>query len=148
MMSDWRSAVRHLWLQPRFTIVVLVTLVLGIGANTAIFSVVDAVLLKPLPFPEPDRLVALGGHDPRDFNLSGPLNTLSFPEFFDLRSRSRVFSQLAGYRERTFALTDGSAGSAVQSVLAQRVTGNFFDLLGVQPLLGRTFDMADERAGG
>src|SRR5262245_14858785 len=103
MTSDWRSAVRHLWLQPRFTLVVLVTLVLGIGANTAIFSVVNAVLLRPLPFPEPGRLVALGGHDTRESNPSAPLNTLSFPEFFDLRSRSTVFTQLAAYRERTFA---------------------------------------------
>ena len=144
-MSDWLLALRHLRRQPRVTVVALLTLVLGIGANTAIFSVVNAVLLAPLPFSNPKQLIALGGRDTRDANLSGPLNTLSFPEFFDLRARSKSFSQLAAYRERTFALT---TGSDVQSVYAQRVTGNFFDTLAVTPALGRTFTMDDERPGG
>ena len=103
------------------------------------------MLLAPLPFADPQQLIALGGRDTRDANLSGPLNTLSFPEFFDLRSRSKSFSQLAAYRERTFAL---ASGAGVQSVHAQRVTGNFFDTLAVEPALGRTFTMDDERPGG
>src|SRR5262245_33107435 len=144
-MNDWLLALRHLRQQPRFTVFALITLVLGIGANTAIFSVVNAVLLAPLPFRDPNQLIALGGHDTRDSNLSGPLNTLSFPEFFDLRNQSRSFSQLAAYRERTFALT---SGAGVQSVHAQRVTGNFFDTLAVEPALGRTFTLDEERPGG
>ena len=144
-MNDWLLALRHLRQQPRFTVFALITLMLGIGANTAIFSVVNAVLLAPLPFRDPSQLIALGGHDTRDASLSGPLNTLSFPEFFDLRSRSARFSQLAAYRERTFALT---TRAGVQSVYAQRVTGNFFDTLAVEPALGRTFTIEDERPGG
>jgi putative ABC transport system permease protein len=144
-MNDWLLALRRLRQQPRFTVFALLTLVLGIGANTAIFSVVNAVLLAPLPFRDPDQLIALGGHDTRDAKLSGPLNTLSFPEFFDLRSRSKSFSQLAAYRERTFAWT---RGAGVESVHAQRVTGNFFDTLAIEPALGRTFTIDDERPGG
>jgi putative ABC transport system permease protein len=144
-MNDLKFALRQLRKSPGFTLVAVVTLALGIGANTAIFSVINAVLLKPLPFPNPHELVAFGGHDRRDADLAGPLNTLSFPEFFELRSRNRSFVQLAGYRDKGFAFSNGVEA---QNLRGQRVTGNFFATLGVEPALGRVFQLEDEQAGG
>ena len=145
MLSDFRYAVRQLRKSPGFTFVAVLTLALGIGANTALFTVVNAVLLKPLPFPNPDQLVAFGGYDKRDSDQTGPLYTLSFPEFFELRSRNRSFTQLAGYRDKGFAFSNGAE---VQNLRGQRVTGNFFAALGIEPALGRTFQLEDEKAGG
>src|SRR6266487_6363178 len=144
-MNDLRFAIRQLWKSPGFTMVAVVALALGIGANTAIFSVINAVLLKPLPFPNPDQLVAFGGHNKRDSEQAGPLNSLSFPEFFDVRSRNRSFAQLAAYRDKGFAFTDGADA---QNLRGQRVTGNFFATLGIGPALGRSFQLEDEQAGG
>ncbi len=144
-MNDLRFAFRQLRKSPGFTLVAVLALALGIGANTAIFSVVNAVLLKPLPFPEPDRLVAFGAFDKRSFDPAAPLNTLSFPEFFDLRTRNHTFSELAAFREKGFAFSDETE---VQNLRGQRVTGNFFATLGVQPALGRGFQVEDEKAGG
>ncbi len=144
-MNDLGFALRQLRKSPGFTFVAVLTLALGIGANTAIFTVVNAVLLKPLPFPNPDQLVAFGGHDKRDSNQAGRLYPLSFPEFFDLRSRNRSFAQLAAYRDKGFVFTDGAE---VQNLRGQRVTGNFFATLGIEPALGRTFQMEDEKTGG
>jgi putative ABC transport system permease protein len=145
MLSDFKFALRMLVKAPGFTAVAVLTLALGIGANTAIFSVVNAVLLKPLPFPDPDQLVAFGGHDKRDSIQIGPLNTLSFPEFFELRVRNQSFTQLAAYRDKGFAF---SSGMEVQNLRGQRVTGNFFTTLGIEPALGRVFRLEDEQAGG
>jgi putative ABC transport system permease protein len=144
-MNDLKFALRQLRKYPGFTLVAVLTLALGIGANTAIFSVVNAVLLRPLPFPNPTELVAFGGHDRRDSDQAGPLNTLSFPEFFELRSRNRSFAQLAGYRDKGFAFSNGVEA---QNLRGQRVTGNFFTTLGVDPALGRVFHLEDEQAGG
>jgi putative ABC transport system permease protein len=144
-MNDLRFALRMLIKAPAFTAIAILTLALGIGANTAIFSVINAVLLKPLPFPNPHELVAFGGHDRRDSNQSGPLNTLSFPEFLDVRSRNHSFAQLAGYRNRDFAFSNDAE---VQNLRGQRVTGNFFATLGIEPVLGQAFRLEDEQAGG
>jgi putative ABC transport system permease protein len=145
MFDDLRFALRQLRKTPGFAAAATLTLALGIGANTAIFSVVNAVLLRPLPFPNPDELVALGGHNTRDSSRAGRLDTISFPEFFDLRSRNRSFAQLAAYRDKGFAF---SSGVEVQNLRGQRVTGNFFDTLGIKPPLGRSFQLDDEKAGG
>jgi putative ABC transport system permease protein len=145
MIADLKFALRQLSKSPGFTFVAVLTLALGIGANTAIFSVVNAVLLRPLPFPNPDELVALGGHNTRDSSRTGRLDTISFPEFFDLRSRNRRFAQLAAYRDKGFAFSNGAE---VQNLRGQRVTGNFFDALGIKPVLGRSFQLDDERVGG
>jgi putative ABC transport system permease protein len=144
-MNDLRFALRQLRKSPGFTSVAVLTVALGIGANTAIFTVVNAVLLKPLPFQNPDQLVAFGGHDKRDSNVAGPLNTLSFPEFFYLRAHNRSFAQLAAYRDRGFAFSNGAEA---QNLRGQRVTGNFFATLGIEPALGRAFQLEDEQAGG
>jgi putative ABC transport system permease protein len=145
MIADLKFAFRQLRKSPGFTLVAVLTVALGIGANTAIFSVVNAVLLRPLSFPDPDELVALGGHNTRDSNQTGRLDTISFPEFFDLRSRNRSFAQLAAYRDKGFAFSNGAD---VQNLRGQRVTGNFFDTLGIKPALGRSFQLDDEKAGG
>jgi putative ABC transport system permease protein len=145
MIADLKFALRQLYKSPAFTLIAVITLGLGIGANTAIFSVVNAVLLRPLPFPNPDELVALGGHNIRDSSRTGRLDTISFPEFFDLRARNRSFEQLAAYRDKGFAFSNGVE---VQNLRGQRVTGNFFETLGIQPPLGRSFQLIDEKAGG
>src|SRR4030095_6512603 len=144
MIADLKFALRQFRKSPGFTVMAVLTLALGIGANSAIFSVVNAVLLRPLPFPNPDELVALGGHNTRDSSRTGRLDTLSFPEFFDLLARNHSFAQLAAYREKGFAFSNGVEA---QNLRGQRVTGNFFDTLGIEPTLGRSFQLDDEKAG-
>jgi putative ABC transport system permease protein len=143
-MTELRFAFRQLQKSPSFTIVAVLALAIGIGANTAIFSVVNAVLLKPLPFPQPDQLVAFGSIDVRDSRASS-LDALSVPDFADFRAHNRSFTHLAIYHERTYAL----AGSAqAQSLRGHRVSADFFNVLGVQPEIGRTFRTEEEAAGG
>ncbi len=144
MISDLRYAFRQLWKEPRFTFVAVLALALGIGANTAIFSVVNAVLLKPLPYPQPDELVAFGSIDAKAPRQDG-FDSVSYPDYFDFRSQNKSFAQLALYQQNTLALTgDGPA----QSLRNVTVTGNFFDTLGVRPQLGRTFRLEEEKPGG
>src|SRR5881227_2129483 len=94
MMNDLRFALRQLFKNPGFTIIAVLTLALGIGANTAIFSVVNALLLKPLPFPQPQQLVALGMTDSRQKERK-ELGSLSYPDFFDFRTQNRSFTAIA-----------------------------------------------------
>ena len=97
-MNDLKLAFRQLRKSPGFTLVAVFTLALGIGANTAIFSVVNAVLLKPLPFPSPDRLVAIGSTNLREPGRSHQFNSLSYPDFFDFRNQNRTFDRMSIYR--------------------------------------------------
>ncbi|HEX4666934.1 MAG TPA: ABC transporter permease [Chthoniobacterales bacterium] len=146
MLADLRYAFRQLWKEPRFTIVAVLALAIGIGANTAIFSVVNAVLLKPLPFPQPNKLMAVGSIDNRASQTGdGDLNSMSYPDFFDFRSQNKSFENLALYRSESLTLTNEGAA---ESLRAQKVTGNFFDVLGIPPLFGRTFQRAEEKPGG
>jgi putative ABC transport system permease protein len=144
MLNDIRYGLRQLIKHPAFTIIAILTLALGIGANTAIFSVVNAILLKPLPFPEPDQLIAVGMTDLRAKDQT-VLNSLSYPDFFDFRDQNRTLTSIAVYRDRSFAL---SAEEGATSLRGQKVSGEFFDVLGIKPQIGRAFTRADEQAGG
>jgi hypothetical protein len=104
MINDIRYGLRQLWKHPAFTIIAVLTLALGIGANTAIFSVVNAVLLKPLPFPRPEELVSLGAIDLRE-GKAARVYPISFPNFADLRAQNRSFSQLAVYQPANVAFS-------------------------------------------
>src|SRR6187399_2708843 len=126
MLNDIRYGLRQLIKHPAFTIIAILTLALGIGANTAIFSVVNAVLLKPLPFPAPEQLVAVGGIDLNETNPR--LASLCYPDFFDFRDQNRSFSNMAIYRDRNLALVDENGA---ENVHGQQVSAEFFDVLGI-----------------
>jgi putative ABC transport system permease protein len=145
MMPDIRYGLRQLWKHPAFTIIAVLTLALGIGANTAIFSVVNAILLKPLPFPEPQQLIAVGMTDTRQKGTQTDLGSLSYPDFFDFRDQNRTLSGVAIYRDPLFAL---AAAEGAQSIHGVACSAEFFDVLGIKPIMGRSFARADEQAGG
>jgi putative ABC transport system permease protein len=145
MMTDIRYGLRQLMKHPGFTLIAVLTLALGIGANTAIFSVVNAVLLKPLPFPAPEELVAIGGIDLTETASPPKLGSMCYPDFFDYRDQNRSFTGLTVYRDLNLALVDEQEA---QSVRGEKVSGEFFDVLGVKPIMGRGFARADEQPGG
>ncbi|MGI8821196.1 MAG: ABC transporter permease [Chthoniobacterales bacterium] len=144
-MSDLRFGFRQLFKHPGFTIVAVLTLALGIGANTAIFSVVNALLLKPLPFPSAQQLVALGSTNTREKFVDHNLNSMSYPDFFDFRGQNRTLQNAAAFHDDGFALTGAEGASSVHGV---KSTAEFFDVLGIKPILGRSFMREDEQAGG
>ena len=140
MIADLRYALRALARTPGFTLAVVLTLALGIGANSAIFSVVYGVLLRPLPYASPERLVVLYGRYPEYGRTS-----TSLPDYRDWRDRSHSFEQLAARHKGTFVLTgDGEP----ERVIADRVTSNFFPTLGVRPAMGRGFLPDEDKVGG
>jgi putative ABC transport system permease protein len=141
LIKDIRYGVRGLWKRPGFTAVAVLTLALGIGANTAIFSVVNAVLLRPLQFRDPDRLVMIW----EDATFAGfPRNTPAPANYFDWKAQTQSFEDMAATAEETFNLTgDGEP----ERVAAYSVSSNFFPLLGVPPALGRTFLPDEDRVG-
>jgi putative ABC transport system permease protein len=145
MLIDIRYGLRQLIKHPGFTLVAVLTLAIGIGANTAIFSVVNAVLLKPLPFPAPEELVAIGGIDLTETVSPPKLSSMCYPDFFDFRDQNRSFTGLTVYRDLTLALVDEREA---QSVRGEKVSGEYFDVLGVKPIMGRGFTRADEQPGG
>lgn len=137
--QDARYALRSLRRTPGFTAAAVVTLALGIGVNTAIFSVVNGVLLNPLPYPAPDQLVAV-------YSRTADLSTASssYPNFLDWARDNRSFSDLAAFRADDYNLT--GLGQP-ERVPVQMVSASFFRLLGVQPVLGRSLLAADDRLG-
>jgi putative ABC transport system permease protein len=137
---DLRYGCRALRLAPGFTAVAVLTLTLGIGANSAIFSVVDAILLKPLPYPGSDRLVRVREKG-RNF---GSFKATSWPNFQDWSARRDIFEQSAALAATNVALT--GAGEPVQ-ILGARVTASLFTVLGVKPMLGRGFLPAEDAPG-
>ncbi|MDD5544085.1 MAG: ABC transporter permease [Acidobacteriia bacterium] len=139
LLQDLRYGIRMLLKSPGFTAIAVLTLALGIGANTAIFSVVDAVLLRPLPFASADRLVYLNGK----FALGNDAG-ISPPDYRDYRAQNHTFEQLAvlSYHSGISNLTDGSHPVQVKSVIA---SWNFFRALSLNPILGRDFVFADEQ---
>jgi predicted permease len=141
LWQDLRYGLRTLLKNPGFTIVAVVALALGIGANTAIFSVVNAVLLRPLPFKNPQQLVIVWENAA---HLGFPKNTPSPPDFLDWQRQNTVFTGMAAMAERSFNLTGVGQPERLDG---RRVSANLFDLLGVPALLGRTFVPDDDRAG-
>jgi predicted permease len=145
--QDLRYALRSLRKQPGFTTAAVLTLALGIGANAAIFSVINAVLLRPLPFPNSHQLVALYTRYLPSTGYDFPYFALSGPEFADVRNRVDAFAGIASYdlASRNLTRDHGEA----ERVLTMRVTAGFFDVLGVSPAQGRTFteDEAQRREG-
>src|SRR6185503_13338864 len=122
---------------PSFTLIILTTLALGIGASTAIFSMVNGILLQPLPWHEPDRLLYA-----TEVNSRGVLMTLSWRNYLDWRARARSFEELANSREEAYTLT---GVDRAQRLRGRRVTANFFRVLGVSPAIGRGFADDDDR---
>jgi predicted permease len=142
-MQDLRYALRMLRRNPGFASVAILTLALGIGANTAIFSVVQAALLKPLPYPHPDEVVAVSTYIPQ-LRARFPSLAVRAVDFEELRQSNRVFSAMAAVRERNFSLT---GHGEPERLYGARVSANVFSLLGVQPEIGRTF-LPEEDAPG
>jgi predicted permease len=143
LWNDLRHSVRMLRKNPGFTAVVILTLALGIGANATIFSVINAVFLKPLPFPDPDRLVMVWQHDVRDPDNH---NIVSFPNFQDWKALNHVFSDIAIFDSagKSYSL---SGERNPEQVSGLRVSADFFPVLGIHPMLGRVFSPEEEIAG-
>ncbi|HKO44393.1 MAG TPA: ABC transporter permease [Pyrinomonadaceae bacterium] len=142
LIQDIRYSLRGLLRQPAFTAVALLSLALGIGANTAIFSLVNAVLLKPLAFSEADRLAVVWEADPtRDVTQ----DNVAVGNYVDWKAQNSVFEEMAASGFRSFNITgDGEP----EKVMASGVTQNFFPLLGITPALGRNFLPDEDKAGG
>jgi len=146
LIQDLRYALRNQARSPGFTIVALLTLALGIGANTTIFSVINNTLLKPLPFPDPERLVLVWetfGKGPDNFNI------VSLPNFWDFQRQAHSFENMAIFDSagRGYNLSATTNKQEAEQVSGLRVTAGFFPVLGVKPLLGRTFLPDEERLG-
>jgi len=141
MITDFKYALRILVKSPGFTAVAVITLALGIGANSAIFSVVDTVLLRPLPFKNPEQLVMIWGTSAHDPNSK---ETDSFPDFFDYREQSRSFTAMAAYSGAGTVLTGASEAQELHGVA---VSGDIFGLLGMTPMLGRGFTPEETKLG-
>jgi putative ABC transport system permease protein len=140
-MGDIRYALRNLLRRPTFTLIAVVTLALGIGANTAIFSAVNALLLKPLPFPELDRVVAIWDKMPSRGVLH---NEVTVANYLDWQAQTQSFEQLALYRWWSANLTGIDPPERIQGFL---VTANFLDVTGIKPILGRTFSPEENQPG-
>ena len=139
LWPDIRYALRQLRKSPGFTLIAVLTLALGVGANTAIFTVIENVLLRPLPYAHSNRLIYIGGAG------GGNFGTTSWLNYRDIRDQSRLLEQVAGYSEDVSVVETHDTS---QSVVAPRVTPNLFTMLDAQPLLGRTFNSADGEPGG
>jgi putative ABC transport system permease protein len=142
LLTDVRYALRGLRAQPGFAAVVLLTLTLGIGANSAIFSVVDAALLRPLPFASPERLVHVWETHLGDVHSR---SEASYPDFIDFRERTRTFSALEGYNGTNVIWSGSGEARMLRGV---RVTAGLLTLLGVQPRLGRNFAAGEDGPDG
>src|SRR5437773_1512867 len=140
LVQDLRYGLRMLTKNPGFTAVAVVTLALGIGANTAVFSVLNAVLLRPLPYSQPDRLVSVQSLDAR----THASDNLSYPDFFDFRSRNHVFEHVVAYRDDQFTLT---CFGEPMHLDGETVTWDLLPLLGARPTLGHCFLPSEEAPG-
>jgi len=142
MLTDLKYALRMLAKTPMFAIIAILTLALGIGANSAIFSVVDTVLLRPLPFKDPERIVMAWSRYVNDNEGRG---VHSFPDYEDLRDQSQSFSGMAAYTRTAGTLAQAEDAQALEGVA---ITPEIFDVLGVPPLLGRGFNQEEAKDQG
>src|SRR5690606_24925699 len=140
MIQEMRLAVRTLLRTPGFTVVAVLTLALGIGASTAIFSVVEGVLLRPLPYPEPERIVRVF-----QVNDEGGRTPFSHPNLEDVRARNRSFTGLAQYAAGVMPVTVGQELSMAGFAM---VSGEFFDVVGIHPVLRRGFSPEEASGSG
>ncbi|MFL6541531.1 MAG: ABC transporter permease [Chthoniobacterales bacterium] len=141
-MNDIRYAIRQLIKHPSFTIIAILALALGIGANTAIFSVVNAVLLRPLPYRAPQQLVWIWGSNPKN---EIPKEVASYPDFNDWREQAQSFAGMAGFVSSTMTL--GGTEGEPERIPAGMSVGDLFSVLGAEPMLGRKF-LPEENAPG
>jgi putative ABC transport system permease protein len=139
LWQDFRFGARMLMRKPGFTTVAVLTLALGIGANTAIFSVINGVLLRPLPYSEPDRIATVWN---TYLQLGIPKTTVSPVDFRDWQQMNRSFAHMASYAYSSFVLT---GDHDPVRLLAARVTSDFFAVMGVEPMLGQTFVAEDDQ---
>ena len=141
MIADLKFALRQLRKSPAFTLIAVITLALGIGANTAIFSIVNAVVLRPLPYPNADRIMVLN-------ESSGPGQdySVALPDYFDWRNDNTVFEHLAATHKESRNLS-GIAGRDSERVSCASVTQNFFNVVGVSAEIGRTFNEDEDKVG-
>ena len=144
ILQDIRYTFRQLRKSPGFTVTAILMLALGIGATTAIFSIVEGVLLRPLPFPDPDRLVTLGDVLEGSHCASCAHSSVTAPDIRNYMRDTQSFSHLGGYRGRLFELSGPGDPAAVNGT---RMSGEVFAALGVQPLLGRTFTQQEDEEG-
>lgn len=140
LFHDLRHALRQLRKTPGMALLAILTLALGVGANTAIFTVIESVLLRPLPYANSDRLVYIGGAGDKP-----SFATTSWLNYHDIETQSTLLQSVAGYTEDVSVLQTQDASL---SIVAPHVTTNLFSLLGVQPVLGRTFVESEGQAGG
>jgi predicted permease len=138
--QDIRYALRKLRRSPGFALTAILTLALGVGATTAVFSVIDAVLLRPLPFPDPQQIVV-----PESRSRSGYTQPASLPGYRDERAQQRTFTAFAGYNDFSGVNLESPHGPV--ALHATKGTDNFFDVFGVRPILGRTFLPGEDQPG-
>ena len=139
LLQDLRYGARTLRKSPGFTAVAILTLALGMGANTALFSVVNAVLLNPLPYPQANQLVGLWWD-----RMPGQHSSVTYLNFLDWQKQSTVFSSVSAFMQDNMIITGAGEPERVDGA---RISANFFDLLGVKPLLGRSFRAEEDQVG-
>src|SRR5256714_3177285 len=139
LLGDIRYAFRMMAKQPGFAALAILAFALGIGANTAIFSVVNAVLLRPLPYPQPQQLVSI-----REKTPTFPGGSVSYPNFLDWRAAQHSFTDIALWRRESYNVSTPKGGIAPERIGGGRVMFNFLTILGVPPQLGRDFTEVDD----
>ena len=139
-VDDLRYAFRQMMKSPGFALVAIITLALGIGANTAVFSVIDAVMLRPLPYDRPESLI-----DAQSAGTQNPqASSVSYPDFFDWRAQNRTLEHLVSYHDNSFTLTGVARPLHVDGEI---VSWDLLPTLGVNPELGRGFTADEEKQG-
>src|SRR4028119_2381292 len=139
LLQDIRYGLRMLWKSRGFTVITVLALALGIGANTAIFSVVNTVLLRPLPYPNGERIVFIG-----EWSQQVPEMSVSYPNFIDFRDQQQTMEQIAAFRNANYVLTGVGEPERLDG---RQVSAAFFNVLGVAPLLGRNFSPEEDKPG-